>query len=117
MENENFMIFHREETKEKLNLDIIKVLIDYGADVNWRGTGSLTDYTALESACKLGNKDLIKFLVEKGADINGENGYRAVFRLFLSINYMVFDNTYSPKEVLKFLIESGLKSGENMTTR
>jgi ankyrin repeat protein len=53
------------ERKDKL--EILKLLLDYGADVGQRG---VNDYTPLHFAASLNDPQLIKLLVAHGADIN-----------------------------------------------
>jgi ankyrin repeat protein len=48
-------------------MDIVKLLLEKGADVNPQGEYS---DTPLRSACFGGHIDIIKLLLEKGADVN-----------------------------------------------
>ncbi|RWA07137.1 hypothetical protein EKO27_g7965 [Xylaria grammica] len=62
------------------NIDLIKFLIENGADVNaLPSKGSLT---ALQAACDDGhdNIDLIRFLIENGADVNAPPSLRVAAR-------------------------------------
>lgn len=49
------------------DMRIIKALVDYGFDINARGTK--TGYTPLHDAIKAENKDALRYLLEKGADL------------------------------------------------
>lgn len=67
------------------NIEIIKFLIENGADVNGK---NYTDSSPLHYAVALKNKgtEIIKLLIDKGANVNAKNSYgdtplhRAVFR-------------------------------------
>jgi ankyrin repeat protein len=50
-----------------MDLEIIKVLVDAGADLNW---GFSEDITPLHDAAKLSNTDVVETLKELGADMN-----------------------------------------------
>jgi len=51
----------------KKNIDAVKILLEYGADVNWKdGFNS----TALMYAASNGSLDIVKLLVQNGADTN-----------------------------------------------
>jgi len=52
---------------KKGNLNIVKLLVDNGADINKKNKYGDTPLTI---SCEKGNFDIIKYLVEKGADIN-----------------------------------------------
>jgi len=57
-------------------IEIIKLLIDKGADINASATmGSITETgrTPLYNAAESGRKELVELLIEKGANINGNN--------------------------------------------
>ncbi|OUM61217.1 hypothetical protein PIROE2DRAFT_23188, partial [Piromyces sp. E2] len=47
------------------DFDVIKMLVDQGADVNKE---SLYGFTPLINACKNNNFDIVEYLVENGAD-------------------------------------------------
>jgi cytohesin len=59
------------------NTDVVKLLIDKGADINARNNG---DWTALMLAAQTGALDTVRLLLEKGADANAanEDGYTAL---------------------------------------
>jgi len=48
------------------NLEIMKFLLDKGADINFVTQG----LTPISTAAGRGNKEAVKFLIEKGADVN-----------------------------------------------
>lgn len=49
--------------------DIVRLLLERGAEINTRTLGG---YTALMFASKRGNIEIVRLLVEKGADLNAE---------------------------------------------
>ncbi|AGF84966.1 repeat protein [Moumouvirus goulette] len=85
--------------------DIVRMLIDYGADVN--KTDDLFSVTPLMAACsnheKVGNPNIIKLLIERGANINIQDseGNTALMReCFVSKNY-------NNENIIKILVVSG----------
>jgi ankyrin repeat protein len=82
-------------TKER-HPDVIKVLLDYGVDIN---VCNEEENSALLLACSIGNKEIVKLLLEYGADSNlaKSNGeaplYRAVY--------------YGYKEIVDLLLSNG----------
>ena len=62
------------------NIIFVKMLIEYGADVNDVETGERrkengTRLTPLIAASRTGRLDLVRFLVSKGADVNYQNEF------------------------------------------
>ena len=57
---------------EKRYVDVVKVLIQNGADVN---AVTKTKWTALHLAAKYGHGDTAQVLLENGADVNAVNLY------------------------------------------
>ncbi|KAA8894838.1 ankyrin repeat-containing domain protein, partial [Sphaerosporella brunnea] len=49
--------------------DIIRLLLEKGADVNAQGFGGRCQ-SALEAAVSRGHRDTVRLLLEKGADVN-----------------------------------------------
>ena len=77
--------------------DIVKYLIDKGADLNIR---SKIGETVLMIACAVPDRlEIVRYLVEKDANINiqDENGESALMKTFHTGNI----------EVIKYLIERG----------
>ena len=86
------------------DIDFVKMLIEYGANVNdvetgERRQGNGTRLTPLIAASKTGNLDLVKFLVSKGANINYQNEFG---QSALSKSVMV--NKY---EIAYYLLQNG----------
>ena len=55
------------------NLEIVKILVEAGADVNCRGYDSeMGEITPLMEAVTLANIEVVKYLVENGADVNAK---------------------------------------------
>ncbi|MHC4660816.1 MAG: ankyrin repeat domain-containing protein [Planctomycetota bacterium] len=52
------------------HLNIVKILVEHGANINIRTTGG---YTALNIACQVGCIDIVKYLCENGADIHSKS--------------------------------------------
>ncbi|KAG4424292.1 hypothetical protein IFR04_002533 [Cadophora malorum] len=59
------------------NKEIVKVLLDTGADVNW--TGSDED-SALMAACRGGQREVARLLLERGATVELVHLYGKVLR-------------------------------------
>ncbi|PMD27131.1 ankyrin [Hyaloscypha hepaticicola] len=51
--------------------DLVRLLVDYGADVN-KKTHLFIKRTPLQYAAELGNLDMVQLLLEHGAEVNGE---------------------------------------------
>ena len=81
----------------KGNLNIIKYLIEHGADPN---VHNINDYTSIMAACHYGHLDVVKLLMEYGANLHLVNklGDSA---LFISYKYGHYDIT-------KYLLDSGI---------
>ena len=84
-------------------IDIIKLLLSYGADVN---SANHNNTTALYRACKFKHDDLkikiIKYLIENGADVNFKNEYDQT-----PLMTMLFGDTKNNFEIIKLLIIKG----------
>eukprot|EP00397_Hematodinium_sp_SG-2012_P014559 GEMP01014803.1.p1 GENE.GEMP01014803.1~~GEMP01014803.1.p1 ORF type:complete len:314 (+),score=57.01 GEMP01014803.1:154-1095(+) len=52
------------------NADLVEILLEYGANVNFLGSDSCGDTTALSRACCCGYKDIVLILLKNGADVN-----------------------------------------------
>ncbi len=53
---------------DKGHTEVVKLLIDKGADVNFR------ENEALKYAANMGHTDTVKLLIERGADVNAQDG-------------------------------------------
>ncbi|KAJ7759528.1 ankyrin repeat-containing domain protein [Mycena metata] len=78
------------------HLDVVKFLIEHGADVNAENENG---YTSLYLASQNGHLDIVKFLVENNANIEASDkyGYTSLYRA----------SANGHLEVVKFLIEHG----------
>ena len=76
--------------------NVVKLLIEVGADVNHENTKGLT---AMMEASRMGNDQSVKLLIEAGADVNHRNkkGYTALMNA-VGENHV---------ECVKLLIEAG----------
>ncbi len=77
-------------------MDIVKYLIEKGADVNAK------DYygvTALMYAALYGHLDIVKYLVEHGADVNAKNVNGDLALMYAS--------NYGHTDIVKYLVEKG----------
>nr|QZX42789.1 ankyrin repeat domain containing protein [Mimivirus sp.] len=89
----------------KFTNDIVRILIDYGANVNFKD--SMFNVTPLMLACnvasKSGNNEIIKLLLERGAQINTQdkNGNTAL------MHACILSNEYNNLNIIKFIIENG----------
>ena len=76
--------------------DIVRLLVDKGADVNAKNNSSLTP---LMSAAYGGQIENVRFLVEKGADVNAKNND--------SWTPLVCAAWRGDEEIIRFLVEKG----------
>ena len=53
------------------HIDVMRILIDKGADVNAKNKNGAT---ALILAADKGNAEIVSFLIDKGADVNAKDG-------------------------------------------
>ena len=79
------------------DLEVVKILVENGADVNYRNIDGITP---LMNGCSKGNLDIVKFLVDQGSNMDAKNN-RGETALFYASSY----NTHV--EIIKFLIEQG----------
>ena len=79
------------------NPEIVKLLIDSGADINIRG--SISGVTALMVAVGWGHTEIIKLLIDNGADINIKN--------YHSSTALIVAARSNQTEVVQLLIDNG----------
>ncbi|XP_028418537.1 uncharacterized protein LOC114543951 [Dendronephthya gigantea] len=77
-------------------LEIVKYLVEKGADVNGWGTDG---WTVLHSSVTKGKLEIIKYLVKKGADVNGKNTNGQTV-----LHSAVTEGTL---EIVKYLVKKG----------
>lgn len=84
--------YDKDGVKYEPNIEIIKLLIENGADVNNK---NLVDSSPLHYAVELKNTEIIKLLIDKGADVNAKNCigdtplHRAVFNSFENTKILI----------------------------
>ncbi len=78
------------------NIDIIKVLLNNGADIN---TQVFNGFTPLISASDGNNIEIVKLLLEYGADINKQTGSKGTALILAAVKNNV--------EIVKILLEHG----------
>jgi ankyrin repeat protein len=81
------------------HLEIVKLLLEHGADVNAK-TKEGYGYTALHSAASNGHLEIVKLLLEHGADVNAKTkygGYTALHSATMNGHL----------EIVKLLLEHG----------
>ncbi len=83
--------------EQRFRKDIVKLLIDKGADVNAIAASGLTP---LYLATLNGNKDLVELLITKGADVNTHDKKYRITPLHLAAED-------GHKEIIMLLLESG----------
>ena len=117
--NDRFKSIPKEDMTEALiiaarkgYLDIAKLLIEKGADIN---AADSCGYSILMEACRSGHIDIAKYLIEKGADVNARD-------MFSRTALMFANNTNRSEEdcikLMKLLIENGADTEvENKLTR
>jgi ankyrin repeat protein len=79
------------------HLQIIKLLVENGIDINGSNIG---DYTPLYAVANFGHFEITKLLVDNGADVNKSNGYGQ------SPLYIATRNGHL--EIVKLLVEKGV---------
>lgn len=88
------------------NLDIVKMLISHGADVN---THDICGITPLMLAFIYGQFYVAEYLINHGANINALDNYGKNARQFIYNNNNDYYN-YNYTALYKFIRESGLKT-------
>ena len=93
----NKVIIHSACKKEN-GAEILKILIDNGADVNTKGYNNKT--APIFIACRLNNIEIVKILIDNGADVNAVSGWFKDTPIFTAC----WNNNI---EIVKLLIENG----------
>lgn len=93
------------------NLDVVKLLIENGANVNY--SGSLSNRTPLIRASKRTYPEIIEYLLEKGADIDivDDSGNKAIDYLPTTIRMWERNEILSEKDKI-YLLDKAKKSYE-----
>ncbi|CAF3996688.1 unnamed protein product [Rotaria sordida] len=77
---------------ESSSIDIIRLLIEAGLDVNYKieGEDETAGRTPLFCACVKGLQDIVKYLIEQGADVNGtENSGQSCLHIAAAMGHAV----------------------------
>lgn len=96
------------------NLDIVKMLVLNGVDVNTR---TRAGWSPLHSACYSGdacNKSVIKFLLNKGADLNAENNSGETPLFNINLNHDLCVDIMVKKIAKLRSIDNSLISAKNI---
>ena len=83
-------------------LDVVKYLIEKGADVNIEGEGEFGIGTPLHIAARSGKLEVVKYLVEKGANINAKDNHNKT--PWTPLHMAAVSEKW---DVVKYLIEKG----------
>ena len=90
------------------HLEVVKLLLEKGADVNAKNNDG---YTALMAASLEGHPEVMKLLLEEGADVNAKEGR--------GISVLMSASTRGRAEVVKLLLKKGAdvnaKNDDNLT--
>ena len=87
------------------NWEIVKLLIEKGANIETQGTYG---QTALHAASSRGDLEIIKLLIENGANIEAQDKYSST-ALHWAVNSHCSFVSSDCLEVVKFLIKKGAK--------
>ncbi|HEV8487762.1 MAG TPA: ankyrin repeat domain-containing protein [Blastocatellia bacterium] len=82
-------------------LDVLKLLLDHGADVN---IGRLGGHTALAAATGTGDVARLKLLLERGADVNAKD-YNGRTVLMMAVEAAIFSRTQHNEESVRQLMD------------
>lgn len=87
------------------DFEVVKFLLDNGADPNLTGRQCLTILSPLHVAVRSQNFRIINLLIKRGADINAKDSYgeTPIFRLVRP----AFEKEKCNPKLLKYLIEKG----------
>ncbi|KAJ6246202.1 ankyrin repeat [Anaeramoeba flamelloides] len=72
---------------EKMDFDIIKLLIDYGADLNYSDHESEHPFILLANNSNLENKDIIVYFIKKGSNLNYNGNLQGTPFFYICQNY------------------------------
>ena len=104
---------------ERRLLDMVTLLLDYGADVNglcckssWQGDGRRTErggLTPVALCIKIAAPDLLQILLARGADPNSffKTANGRFYPLPYAVRYAKLNNSYEAVECLKVLLKHG----------
>ncbi|PVH74354.1 ankyrin [Cadophora sp. DSE1049] len=74
------------------NTEVVNLLLDAGADVNWTGDD---EFSGLMAACRSGKKEVARLLLEKGARVEMVHAYGMVLKDVLDEVFITTDVNYS----------------------
>lgn len=107
------LLFLNASSEFKSNLDVVKYLLDAGAEPNAHGG---IFYSAMHAAAYAGRIDVVRLLLENGADMNAEAEDLGKFKLSLGDTNPASSKNASPLEnavlmghssLVKFLLDNG----------
>lgn len=118
--------YHRQRTPAE-RLDLVKLLIDFGEDVNAADNYGITP---LMVAANLGNLEIVKYLVSKGADLGAhdlgkknDGAFGSSVEPLMPIDYAIGVGTFVPNnaviihaDVMQYMAEEMKKRGIKHTT-
>jgi ankyrin repeat protein len=101
--------FHKERPLSE-RLEVIKILVEAGLDVNWHDDYGITP---LMAAANLGDVEIIQYLVDQGADLGafdlGEKNdgvFGASIEPLMPIDYAIGVGTFRPNNAIVFNTEA-----------
>jgi len=101
--------FHKERPLSE-RLEVIKILVEAGLDVNWHDDYGITP---LMAAANLGDAEIIQYLVDQGADLGafdlGEKNdgvFGASIEPLMPIDYAIGVGTFRPNNAIVFNAEA-----------
>ena len=97
--------FHKERTREE-RLEIVKILVDMGSDVNWQDNYGISP---LMVAGNLGEVPIIQYLIDQGADLGAydlgkknDGAFGASIEPLMPIDYAIGVGTFRPNNAIVF---------------
>ena len=100
----NEMLMETIINESTTSIDTIKLLIEYGADINYRSPLGSTPLLRC-SFHQINKIKTIELLIQSGANVNSENNYQETSLMILAENSM----NYHDLEKIKLLIRKGSK--------